>query len=131
MVARIYEKAGDTWSVLGRYSQALEDYNLAKKYAYNKKIIGRIERKMNKIYEKYKEKRPKLRKLKIAGLEKRLTFGVLSIMSLAISLFFISVSLTGYIINLNFKEVFPIEILLFFFGLVFAFLYFREKKKEK
>lgn len=134
-VSKLYERAGEAWYKLGEYHQSLKDFELASEYAYDERIRRKIRKRMEEIYKIEKTKYKKgLRKLGAIGkLEKRLAYGVLSIVSLTISLFFISMNITGYSIEIfdNAQTSLLIGIILFTLGLAFAFFYFKEKRKVK
>jgi hypothetical protein len=62
-------------------------------------------------------------------LEKRLVYAILSIISLFGALLFVSVNLTGNVTALTARDSNLMGILLFVFGLFFAFLFFKKKNK--
>jgi len=116
LYSRAYGKfriAGNTWRELGYQKRARECYQSAEKY----KDKGKEARK-SEIYRK-----------KSKGLQNRLGFATLSIISISIALISISFNLTGYAIgglNQNFTRL--IGVLSFILGLIFAFFYVRKKK---
>ncbi len=132
-VAKVYKIAGDMRMRAGEYDKALEDYNLAIEHAHNISYISEIKKKMRSILRYYVSK-PKRKMRGVSrklGLEKRLAYGILSIASLVTSLFFISINITGYTIRVLSENSFLIGVFSFTLGLIFAFFYFKEKRKVK
>ncbi|RLG15916.1 hypothetical protein DRN69_02285 [Candidatus Pacearchaeota archaeon] len=100
---KYFNLAGDYYSKIGKKREAKECYEQAKKYS----VFGRG----------------------VGGLEK--LSASLSIISLLGALFFVSVNLTGNtILGLKAENSFLAGVCLFVFGLVFAFFYFRQKRKQ-
>jgi len=118
--AELFEQAGDTWVKMGNVDRALIDYEFAKKHSKeNPNVLARIDKKVRRaVYS-------------IGGLE-RILPGVVSIIFLAAALFFVSLKLTGDSIGgLEGDKSAIAGVILFAFGLVFAFVYFRKKKTLK
>ena len=116
--ARLFEEAGD----LNNARKALEE---ADRYLRNRtsstQLIKKIDDKLYALNEKLHLKR--------RGLERNLGYGVLSIASFVVALFFISFNLTGYSIGgLTQNSSTLISSGLFVLGLVFAFFHFKNKK---
>jgi len=140
------KEAADYYVRGGRLEKAYELYEKVLSDIRNKKTITTQERKyvgditkrfttlnpplplkelLNKVRGKIKRKRLE----RPSGLEKKFVFATLSIISLVFALFFSIFSLTGYSIRALAEESFRLGgVALFVLGLVFAFLYFKNKK---
>lgn len=120
-----YKLSGDAWRRGKEFGIAIRAYNLAKKYARgNEEYIKMLDEKIRST-----DSQQQKRKGKEGWLERHLRFAILSIVTLAIALFFTSFSFTGYAVggltSGNFRWM---GVILFVLGLVFAFSYFKYKK---
>jgi len=116
-ISKLYEKAGDLRAEVGDIQNAKLNYNLSIENVYNKKEESRLKNKIVKL--SFKKKR--------TGLENYLS--ILAIGSFIGALFFISFNLTGSIIVESTQNNFTFGgISLFILGLVFTFIYFKNKK---
>lgn len=134
-VSRLYEKAGDEWikqaklkenfrDIKNSLSYAVHDYILANKKAYTDEEKERIKKKINSVSLK-------LGNQPITGLQKKLSFATVSIISLISALFFVSFSLTGNsILGIVPNDSQWIGLCFFACGLIFAFFYFKKKNKD-
>ena len=127
---RLFEKAGESFLRIGELSRAIGLYQQAKEYAQYKDVKERINRIIEKIEEKRESLKPQARK----NLEKLLyktkkVYVFLSIAFLISALFFISINLTGNVIAELIPPHFRIVGICFFVcGLIFAFIYLKNKK---
>ncbi len=132
--SELYEKAGDEWILQAKEKENLRDtrnslsyavnnYNSAKKLAGSENEKKRIQNKKNSIDTTMNSLIP------IKGLQRKLSFAILAIISFVVALFFISFNLTGYIILGQAKNNLGFFAAAFFvLGLVFVFFYSKNKK---
>ena len=114
-VSKMYEEAGDAWGLARNPKNAEFNYGLALKNAYVDHVKNRLKHKIKKLSRK--------------GLEKHFVFAVLAIGSFIAALFFVSFSLTGSTIaELTSNNLNLAGLGLFFLGLVFTFVYFKNKR---
>jgi hypothetical protein len=130
VIGSFYEKAGDMRLKAKDFAQAEENYVKAKRlgYPYDEDKLGAIDEKINSL---------RLQKKRHMGLDtgqnsgwKSYSYVILSITSLLAALGFVSISLTGNIINeLNQDRSRLMGLCFFICGLIFSFLYLKGKKR--
>lgn len=108
-VAKLYEKSGDDNYISKRKKDALDDYQAALKNADSPERKKRLSN-------------------KIRGLQRLLAYS--SIACFVVSIFFVSLNLTGSAINESLQNnSLAISVAAFVLGLVFVFFYFMRKRQ--
>ncbi len=135
-VSKFYESAADTWIKQARNldeesprgaKQSLlfagTNYGLAKKYAGTHVERVRIKKKEGAVEKKLESM------IKPSWLSQGRSFAYLAILSFLGALIFISLNLTGHVVENSTSQNFTFAGMGFFMiGLVFVFLYFKSKK---
>ncbi len=121
---RLFNEIGDAYYAAGKNQEAYRAYRRALRNVV-KKDEGRLYRKMERVKPGEKEGG---RKKTLGTLVSKFS-PALTIVTFAIALFFISFNLTGYSIGGLTQESFRwISTSLFILGLVFVFVYFKNKR---
>ena len=111
-----YKQAGAMYIRAKKPKKAIEMYQGAIRYTPSEQIEERVKEQIRKLYGTGKR------------LERSL-FSAASIMSLLGSLFFISFNLTGNVSGISERDSSLMGIILFVSGLIFTFIFFRNKKR--
>lgn len=134
----LYEKAGDGWVRESSNTKRFEYlYNAIKDYQFADKNLGStspvIKKRLKQKVESINKKLTALEQEKLirtvgGGLQRKL-YAVISIITLAIALVLVSFNLTGNAIaGINPENTKWIGICFFICGLIFAFVYLKNKK---
>ncbi|MEK6913523.1 MAG: hypothetical protein AABW47_02525 [Nanoarchaeota archaeon] len=130
-VARKYEVLADAWGVAGDEDKAGKFYDLAKKWGgkeYNR--ILKINDKRKKLKNSRSKENPSIFSSLRKSLESKFS-AVISIFTLLVSLFFVTSTITGNVVaGLDENASRIIGICFFACGLIFAFVYFKNKNKK-
>jgi hypothetical protein len=118
-VSRLYKNAAEAWSNGDNYSKAIADYKLAYQYAWGDTKREDLKKKINQLYRA------------TGRLETRTVLAVVSVISLIGALLSVSFNLTGYAIGaLSYNDLSLVGTALFVLGLVFAFMFVRNKNRK-
>ena len=121
---KLYNEIGDAYYAAGEDRGAYRAYTKAFRY-----VVEADKKRLYLKREKIKPLKKGRKEKKNLGRLVRKFSPVFAIVSFVIALFFISFSLTGYaVVGLTQENSRFISTILFIFGLVFAFFYFKNKK---